>query len=180
MKIIDRSLLCAAVVAASFAVGCQTAANTNKPANANSTNANAANTAVNVAEKTPEKSTGELSQATPTEAYKTAWTVRERKDVAGMKRVMSKEILDFLADIAKEDKKTLDDQIKAIFEQPQAKTAESRNEKVTGDTAKLEYLDDKGEWKTMDFIKEDGVWKMTLAPKDKLNRMIDESENKPK
>ncbi len=177
MKIIDRSLLFAALVAASFVVGCQSAANANKPANANSSNSNSANT---VAEKTPEKTTTELSQATPTEAYKTAWAVREKKDVAGMKRVMSKDILEFLADIAKDDKKTLDDQIKEIFDSPQAKTAEARNEKITGDKAQLEYLDDKGDWKTMDFVKEEGVWKMTLAGADKLNKTIDEKTNKPK
>jgi hypothetical protein len=177
---IDRSFLFAALVAASLAAGCQSAANSNKPANANSANTNTANSAANTASKTPESTTTELSQATPTDAYKTAWAVREKKDVAGTKRVMSKEILDFLADIAKDEKKTLDDQIKEIFEQPQAKTAEARNEKITGNTAQLEYLDEKGEWKTMDFVKEDGLWKMTLAPKDKLNKMIDEQTNKPK
>lgn len=181
MKIIDRSLLGAALIAASFTVGCQNAANTNtaanKPANANSTNS--ANPTPVAVDKTPEKS-AEYSMATPTEAYKTAWSVRDKKDLAGMKRVMSKDILDFLADIGKEEKKSLDDEIKALFEQPQAKSAESRNEKITGDTAVLEYKDDKGEWKTMDFVKEDGVWKLTLAKADKLNKMIDESTKKPK
>ena len=179
MKIIDRTLLCAAIVAASFAFGCQPAANSNKAANANTANSNAVNTAATAPQKTPDKAAVEFLQSTPTEAYKTAWAVRENKDVTGMKRVMSKDILSFLADIGKDENKTLDDEIKANFERPQAKTAEARNEKITGDTAKLEYLDEKGEWKTMDFVKEEGVWKIAIAPKDKLDKMIDEKTKKP-
>ncbi len=46
--------------------------------------------------------------------------------------------------------------------QNQAATAEVRNEKITGETATLEYLDETGKWKVMDFIKEGSDWKMTI------------------
>lgn len=102
------------------------------------------------------------SLATPTEAYKTAYTARQNKDLAGLKRVMSERLIGFLTDMGQTEKKSLDEQLKELFEQPQATTSESRNEKITGDKATLEYLDEKGAWKTMDFIKEGDSWKMTL------------------
>ena len=58
-----------------------------------------------------------------------------------------------------------------MFDRPQAKTAEVRNEKITGNTAILEYLDEDGNWKRMDFVKEGSDWKMTMpkadSPEDK-------------
>ncbi|HTH37256.1 MAG TPA: hypothetical protein VL572_04780, partial [Pyrinomonadaceae bacterium] len=42
-------------------------------------------------------STGSL--ATPTEAYRTAHAIRAKKDAQGMKRVLSKEILEFFTEI---------------------------------------------------------------------------------
>jgi len=92
--------------------------------------------------------------------------MREKKDVAGLKKVMSKELLDFLTMMGESDKKSLDDQIAEIFDQPQAKTNESRNEKITGDRATVEYPDEDGEWKTMDFVKEGQEWKMTIPKND--------------
>ncbi len=169
-----RILLAAVVLTAVFAAGCQNTANSNaanRPANA--TNVNSAN-----ADKTPDKPATELSQATPTDAYKTAWAVRDRKDVAGMKKVLSKDILDFLTEMGKGDGKSLDDEIKAIFEKPQAKTAEARNEKITGDEATIEYLNENGEWKTMEFVKENGVWKMALGKMDQLEKKINEGNKK--
>lgn len=83
-----------------------------------------------------------------------------------MKRVLSKDVLEFLTMMAEADKKTLDDQIADVFTKPQAKTAESRNEKINGDRATLEYLDETGSWTTMDFIKEGPDWKMSLPDKD--------------
>ena len=46
--------------------------------------------------------------------------------------VMSKDILDFLEMMGKEDKKSLDDTLKELCETPQGATSESRNEKITG------------------------------------------------
>jgi hypothetical protein len=139
-----------------------------KVGNANSATTNTAtqNTASgNQSEgaKTAENSSAEVgSLATPTEAYKAGYTARQKKDIAGLKRVLSKEALQFLTDVGKDEQKTLDDQLKALSERPQAPTAESRNEKITGDTATLEYLNEKGQWSTMHFVKEGNDWKITL------------------
>ena len=110
----------------------------------------------------PDKAASAGSLATPSEAYKAAYTARQKKDIEGLKRVLSQELLGFLTEIAQADKKTVDDQLKELVAQPQAGTAESRNEKITGDTATLEYLSETGKWSTMDFVKEGNDWKLTL------------------
>ena len=105
-------------------------------------------------------STGSL--ATPTDAYRTAHALRAKKDIEGLKRVLSKDILEFFTEMGKLEKKTLDEMLLDLCLKPQEATPEARNEKITGDRALIEYKDEKGEWKEMDFIKEGGDWKLTL------------------
>jgi hypothetical protein len=64
--------------------------------------------------------------------------------------------------MGKAEQKTLDDELKELCAAPQATTAEAGNEKITGDHATLEYLDEKGKWSAMGFVKEGDDWKMTL------------------
>ncbi|MEQ1924025.1 MAG: hypothetical protein ABL952_16080 [Pyrinomonadaceae bacterium] len=142
-----------------------------KPAAIN-TNENkaAANTnqAANAATPEPTNTTTTSSAGTPTDAYKAAYTARKNKDIEGLKKLMSKDVIEFLTMVAEADEKkksTLDDQLKELCEKPQAATAEARNEKIDGDYATIEYLDEKGGWKPMEFIKEDGVWKLAFGPK---------------
>jgi cytoskeletal protein RodZ len=135
------------------------AANTNQPTPTATATTNASQQA-SVTTESDKSAAGSL--ATPTEAYKTAYTARQNKDLAGLKRVMSQRLIGFLTEMGEAEKKSLDDQLKELFEQPQAATSESRNEKITGDKATLEYPDEEGKWKTMDFVKEGGGWKMTL------------------
>ncbi|GEM_PF-3350298 len=102
------------------------------------------------------------SLASPTQAYQTAYAARQKKDLEGLKRVLSKRMLEFFTDIGKSEQKTLDDELKELLDAPQAPTAETRNEKITGNNATLEYLDEKGKWSLMGFVKEGDDWKMTL------------------
>ncbi len=102
------------------------------------------------------------SLASPTEAYKTAYAARQRKDLAGLKAMMSKRLLGFLTSMGEAEKKTVDDELQQLVDTPQALTAEARNEKINGDTATLEYLGAKGTWAKMDFVKEGNDWKLTL------------------
>ena len=60
------------------------------------------------------------------------------------------------------DKKTLDDQLKELSDKPQASSAETRNQKITGNRASLEYLNENGKWVQMDFSKEGNEWKIDL------------------
>jgi hypothetical protein len=107
------------------------------------------------------------SLATPTDAYKTAYELRRKKDIAGLKKVMSKDVLEFLTLMGQDDKKSLDDMLREMTEKPQAPNAEVRNEKIKGDRAELEYLTETGGWKTMDFEKVDGKWLMSFPKADK-------------
>jgi DNA uptake protein ComE-like DNA-binding protein len=111
---------------------------------------------------TPEQSSAAVSLATPTDTYKAGYAARQHKDLALLKRVLSKEAQEFLADIGKDEKKTLDDQLRELADKPQAKTAETKNEKINGNRATLEYLDEDGKWVTMDFVKEGTEWKIDL------------------
>lgn len=102
------------------------------------------------------------SQATPTAAYQFGYAARQNKDLAALKRVLSKDAQEFLTEIGKEEQKTLDDQLRTLAERPQARTAESRNEKISGNRASLEYLNETGKWVSMEFVKEGNDWKIDL------------------
>jgi len=109
------------------------------------------------------------SLATPSEAYKTAYELRKKKDVEGLKKIMSDDIKEFLTMMGEAEKKSLDDMIREMTENPQADKAEVRNEKIKGDRAVLEYLTETGSWKTMDFEKVDGKWLLTFPKADKMD-----------
>ncbi|MFL6468303.1 MAG: hypothetical protein ACJ72Z_10140 [Pyrinomonadaceae bacterium] len=109
------------------------------------------------------------SLTTPSEAYKTAYDLRKKKDVSGLKQVMTKDILEFMTMMGESEKKSLDDVLKEICEKPQADRAESRNEKIKGNIAQVEYLTETGSWKTMDFEKVEGKWFLSLPSSEKLN-----------
>lgn len=160
----NRLILATALLAAAVASGCPTSPVANGP-----TSNNAAPQASNTT-RPPEKTepvnasneNSTASLATPTDAYKMAFAIRQRKDAQAMKRVLSKEILEFFSEMGKVEGKSLDEMLKELVERPQAGEPEVRNEKITGNRAILEFKDDKGGWSEMDFVKEDGEWKLTL------------------
>ncbi len=168
-------------IALLFALGCAAACTTGTASNSNTASQTADKTATNAAQpeikteantvstetvktetiKTEMNESPAGSLATPTAAYKTAYAARQKKDLAALKRVMSKDALEFLSIIVGPGK-TVDDALQQMTETPQAATDESRNEKINGDTARLEYPDAQGNWKTMDFVKEGSEWKLTM------------------
>lgn len=178
MKIRNAMIL---KIAALFALGCASACQTNNSvSNNNSANQSSNKGEINVTQsenkttnvnqtenkKTETTETFSGSLATPTEAYKTAYAARKNKDIAGLKRVLSKDALDFFAMIAEAEKKTVDEELLKMTETPQASTDESRSEKITGNTATIEYPDETGKWKKLDFIKEGADWKITFPKPD--------------
>ena len=150
------------------AAGCQPAANTantNTSANTNTANANShtghtANTAAsNSAASAP-------AADSPTAVYKAAYAARKNKDVAALKKLMSRDLLEFLTDLGQLGDKTMTLDEVLIESGKELKSDETRNEKIDGDKATLEYREDGDDWDVMDFVKEDGVWKMTLPAAD--------------
>ena len=128
---------------------------TNNTANANQSPANKTETT-----KTETDKPATASLATPSDAYKAAYNARQKKDLEALRKVMSKDALEFFTMMG--DGKSADDGLKQLMERPQAATAETRSEKINGDKATLEYLDEKGSWGPMDFVKEGGDWKLTI------------------
>ncbi len=163
MKTNNLSIL---MLAALCVLGVTTACQTNTQPKSSVVNSPAAQTVTDTvqpeAPKTATDKPAAASLASPTDAYKTAYAARQKKDVNGLKKVLSKKMLGFFTEMAADEHKSLDDGLKELAEQPQAATAETRNEKITGDRAQLEYLDERGKWKQMDFVKEGGAWKLTL------------------
>ena len=147
----------AAIVVFIFAgLGCTPAVNINSSnTNANSKAATPTaniNTAP-VAETNSDSTAPVGSLATPSDAYRTAYDLRKRKDVQGLKKIMSPDIKEFLTMMGEEEKKSLVDMIKDMCDKPQSDKAEVRNEMIKGDMAAVEYLTETGAWKTMDFEK---------------------------
>ena len=157
-------------IIAALSSGCGSAAGTasNKPDAVPPVNTASKDERKPAEQKPAEPATSPIgSLATPTDAYKTAYELRKNKDVAGLKSIMSDDIKEFLTMMGEAEKKSLDDMIKEMCEKPQADKAEARNEKINGDTATVEYLTEKGAWKTMDFEKVDGKWLMGFPKVDK-------------
>ena len=102
----------------------------------------------------------------PSATFKTYFEAQKKKDVPAMKQTLSKTSLAIMEASAKQQQLTLDKMISNQLENPAArvdKMPESRNEKITGDTATLElHNEDANRWDTMYFVKEDGAWKIAL------------------
>lgn len=165
LNLVELSIIAALSLSAAScqkADNSNTASNSNKAANSLVANASSAVNAATPA--APANSTG-----TPTDAYKAAYAARKKKDVPGLKKLMSKDIIEFFTEIggAGDKKQTIDELLMELCEKPQAPTAEARNEKIDGEYATIEYLDEKGDWSTMDFVKEGGGWKLTIPKMDK-------------
>jgi hypothetical protein len=102
----------------------------------------------------------------PTATFKTYFEAQKKKDIPAMKQSLSKTSLAMMEASAKQQQLTLDKMIEGQLNNPSAtveKMPESRNEKITGDSATLElHNEDANRWDTMYFVKEDGGWKIAL------------------
>lgn len=151
---------------------------TNATTNQNTAQANKpeTNTAVNEA-KTESNTAASSSVSTPTAAYKAAYAARKNKDIKALKQLISKDMFEFFEMMGEGKPNAVDEGLKEMCETPQGASDDARNEKIKGDTATIEYLDAKGEWHTMDLVKEDGSWKLTIA---KMNQSEGKNDKKNK
>jgi hypothetical protein len=106
------------------------------------------------------------SGSSPTATFKAFFEAQQKKDVAGMKKNLSKTSLAIMEKSAKEQNKSIDDAIKEQLDNPASKTdkiPETRNEKINGNEATLElHNEETNKWDMMYFAKEDGAWKIAL------------------
>ena len=108
---------------------------------------------------------GGKKASTPTEAFKNFYEAAKNKDVAALKRVMSKETLAEMEKEAKGENKTLDDFLANESQKglPPA-MPQTGEEKIEGDKATLQFKSDAkaANWSTASFLKEDGEWKVSF------------------
>ena len=156
-------LACAATAVIISTSACQQSVSNN--ASSNNAAVNASSNAANSVSKAENTATAP-SPDSPSAVYVAAYNARKNKDIPALRSLMAKDILEFFAIVGEEEKKSVDDLLRELAERPQAATAETRNEKIDGDKATIEYLDEEGKWRPMDFVKEGGVWKLTLAVGD--------------
>ncbi len=123
----------------------------------------AANTVANDT-KTGSNTSAPAEPDSPSVVYKAFYAAAINKDIETMKTLISKGLFGTL-DFA--DKKQADERniqlLSKVLEQPQplGPSDDTRNEKITGETATVECLNPKGNWYTRKFVKENGKWKIT-------------------
>lgn len=107
-----------------------------------------------------------FGSSSPTATFKAYFDAQKKKDVAGIKKTLSKSSLAMMEKSAKEQKKTVDQALTEGFEKPGAtpeETPVTRNEKIEGDNATLEVENkETKKWDKVYFVKEDNEWKLAL------------------
>lgn len=107
-----------------------------------------------------------FGSSSPTSTFKAFFEAQKKKDVAAIKKTLSKGSLDMMEKAAKEQKKTVDEALAEGLNSPASKSdkmPETRNEKIDGNNATLEVQDeDSKKWETMYFVKEGSDWKIAL------------------
>jgi hypothetical protein len=98
------------------------------------------------------------SSLSPTDTLKAYYDAANKKDVAGIKKYLSKGTMAMMELGAKNSGKNLDE---ALKEAPQTPTPQFSNEKVTGDTASVD-ITASGQTMTMPFVKEGGEWRIAM------------------
>jgi hypothetical protein len=107
---------------------------------------------------------GGKKASTPTEAFKIFYEAAKGKDVAALKKVMSKETLANMEKAAKAENKSLDDFLAEESQKGLPSNAPAtQNEKIDGDKATLEFKREGAtNWSTATFVKEDDSWKVNF------------------
>lgn len=99
--------------------------------------------------------------SSPTASYKAAYDAMKNKDTAAFKKLMTKKDLQDIEETAKKAGKSSDDMLKDVINAiPLPKSNDAKDEKIDGDKATLQVKNEKDEWEIINFIKEDGEWKL--------------------
>jgi len=98
---------------------------------------------------------------TPLETLKAYGNAYKKKDITAMKLLLSQDSLKMHEQEAKAQNVTVDDIVKreTLFSENQT-SAEFRNEKTEDEKATVEMKDSMGIWNTVQFVREEGVWKI--------------------
>ena len=99
----------------------------------------------------------------PTETMMALHEAAKTKDAETIKKLVSKGTLDLLELSARNKNISVDELLKQENGAPFQEMPETRNEKIFGDAATVEVkYNTSGQWETIPFVKEDGIWKVAL------------------
>lgn len=159
--------LALALVLFALTAGCNQDANIgNSPESATSNNApaNAAPPANTPSVANTSPSTAKAAGLSPMETVKGYYEAGMRKDIAGIKRFLSRSSLQLMEEMAKRQGKTPDQLFSEAAEMDARKPPPSfSNERVTGDTAYVDIKTPGEPQLTMPLVKEDGEWKLAFG-----------------
>ncbi len=114
------------------------------------------------------------SANSPTATLKNFIEASKTKDIETIKKLLSKSTLESIKKAADEQNTTVDEILSKDNGTPLKELPETRNEKIEGDTATVEVKNKiTGEFETIPFVKEDGIWKIAL---DKFMRNLLEKQ----
>ena len=117
----------------------------------------------------------EPQPSTPFETLEAYTKAIKKKDTTTMKLLLSDETIKMHQQSAKEQGVTLDEivQRETLFS-PDQKTVKYRNQQIEGDKATMEMENSYGVWENVNFVKEDGVWK--IDKKAFVNNILQQNE----
>ena len=120
--------------------------------------------------------TGKIAK-TPKEAVENLIEGIKAKDEAAIKAALSSQTLKFFEESAKVEKKTIYELLTADGEEEMKIMPDMRNEKIVGDKATAEIKEpDQENWDTINFVKENGSWKIAIVSKEEADKMKKELE----
>ncbi len=132
-----------------------------------------------------DKSTSGVTIVSPKAAIETIVNGVKAKDESMIKSALAKNTVAMFENMAKESKKTFYEVMTEGEEDAMKRLPEMRNEKIDGDKASIEMKEaDAKEWGTINFVKENGNWKLSLfsdedmKEKEEMDDKADGTEKK--
>lgn len=124
-------------------------------------------------------SSSDAPPQTPLETLQAYVKAFQKKDYTTMKLLLSNATIKMHQQSAKDQGVTLDDIVqRETLISPDKKTAEFRNQKVDGEKATIEMKNSFGAWDTINFVREEGVWK--IDKQSFANQILEQNEQDAK
>ena len=160
---IKLSALVLAMTLTALGAACSKTETANSNANTSTANANTTNANAN-------KPPAAANMKTPQGTFNVAYNAIKANDMATFKNTISKDYMEMLQELAKREKRTVDDIIKeGLTKHPVPANPETRNVEDQGDgLLKMEFKDGNGNWLTTYLTKEGDDWKFTYGPGSNL------------
>jgi uncharacterized protein YchJ len=102
-------------------------------------------------------------ETSPASVFQTYYEAALKRDVEGMKKTLSKDALKYFAETARHARMTPEEGLRANAEAMPQQMPETHATVILEDRATLEIRDAKTDRReTVEFVKEDGAWKIAL------------------